>query len=155
MTQLDFWPMIFAIVGSVVGGGALLKFIEFLIRRKDRRNKEMQEIRDLFKDLSDKMDEMETNFNTKFDKLHKELEYESADNARIRILSFSEEIQRGQKHSKEAFDQIQSDIDRYQKHCNKFPDYPNSRADMAIKVIEDVYLESMKLEKEGYDGFLS
>lgn len=128
-----------------------MKFIEFLIRRKDHN----KEVMSRFDDLDYKIDKLETKFDNKFDDLHKELEYESADNARIRILSFSEEIQRGQKHSKEAFDQIQSDIDRYQKHCNKFPDYPNSRADMAIKVIEDVYLESMKLEKEGYDGFLS
>lgn len=151
MLQSDLWPMIITIVSSVVGGGALLKFIEFLIRRKDRN----KEVMSRFDDLDYKIDKLETKFDNKFDDLHKELEYESADNARIRILSFSEEIQRGQKHSKEAFDQIQSDIDRYQKHCNKFPDYPNSRADMAIKVIEDVYLESMKLEKEGYDGFLS
>lgn len=132
-----------------------MKFIEFLIKRKDHNKDHNKEVMSRFDDLDYKIDKLETKFDNKFDDLHKDLEYESADNARIRILSFSEEIQRGQKHSKEAFDQIQADIDRYQKHCSKFPDYPNSRADMAIKVIEDVYLESMKLEKEGYDGFLS
>lgn len=35
MLQSDLWPIIITIVSSVVGGGALLKFIEFLIRRKD------------------------------------------------------------------------------------------------------------------------
>lgn len=155
MLQSELWPMIITIVGSVVGGGALFKFIEFLIKRKDRRNKEMEEIREGFTEIKTMISDLKTEFNDKFKDLHKELEYESADNARVRILSFSEEIQRGQKHSKEAFDQIQTDIDRYIKHCKKYTDYPNSRADMAIKLIEEVYSDSMKLEKEGYDGFLS
>lgn len=115
----------------------------------------MKEIREGFEEIKGMISDLETKFDNKFDKLHKEMEYESADNARIRILSFSEEIQRGQKHSKEAFDQIQLDIDKYKQHCKKYKDYPNSRADMAIKIIEEVYFESMKLEKEGYDGFLS
>lgn len=140
---------VLTILVSVIGGGALLKFIEFLIQRKD--NKLMQR----FDQLDQKVADLEKKFDNKFDGLHKELEYTSADNARIRILTFSEEIQRGQKHSKESFDQVHSDIDRYNAHCKKYPEYPNSRADMAIKNIETVYIEALKLEKDGYEGFLS
>lgn len=134
---------------SLFGGGALLKFIEFLIRRKDNT------VNERFDHLEHKMDERDKKIDKKFEDLYKKLDYEAADNARIRILAFSEETQRGQKHSKESFDQIHSDIDKYNRHCDKYPDYPNSRSTMAIKNIEDVYLEALKLEQEGYSGFLS
>ena len=137
------------IIVSIFGGGALLKFIEFLIQRKDNT------VKDGIARIERKMDKRDKEIDAKFEALNKRLDYESADNARIRILAFSEEIQRGHKHSKESFDQVHSDIDRYTKHCDKYPDYPNSRAEMAIKNIEDVYLEDLKLEKEGFPGFLS
>lgn len=136
--------MVLTIICSVVGGGALLKFIEFLIKRDDDKDKSKNEYTERFDTLDKKMDD-----------LNKKIEYVSADNARIRILNFSEEIQRGHKHSKEAFDQVHSDIDRYAKHCVKYPEYPNSRADMAIKHIENIYIEALKLEKDGKEGFLS
>lgn len=134
---------------SLFGGGALLKFIEFMIRRKDNTFVKR------FDKLDNKIDNLETMFNKKLEEIHKEFEYEAADNARVRILTFSEAIQRGQKHSKESFDQIHRDIDKYTKHCKKYPEYPNSRAEMAIKNIEDIYMNALRLESEGYDGFLS
>lgn len=137
------------ILVSLFGGGALLKFIEFLIRRKDNT------VNERFDHLERKMDERDKKIDKKFEDLYKKLDYEAADNARIRILAFSEETQRGQKHSKESFDQVHSDIDKYNRHCDKYPDYPNSRATMAIKNIETVYMEALNLEKEGYSGFLS
>ena len=146
---------VLTIIGSVLGGGALLRFIEFLITRKDKKNKQEEKYMDRFRTIERKIDNLDKKFDNKIDAIHKEMEYESANNARIRILTFSEEIQRGHKHSKESFDQIHNDIDQYVSHCNKYPEYPNSRADMAIKHIEDVYLEALQLEKEGYTGFLS
>lgn len=127
---------------SVISGGALLKFIEFLIKRKD--NKEDNE-------MINRLDEIEI----KIDALDSKIDRESANNARIRILTFSEEIQRGHKHSKESFDQVHTDIDDYSKYCKNHPDYPNSRADMAIKNIEDVYLNAMKKESSGKEGFVT
>lgn len=52
----------------------------------------MKEIRESFAEIKTMIGDLKTEFNDKFEDLHKELEYESADNARIRILSFSEEI---------------------------------------------------------------
>ena len=153
--KVEYWTLVVTIVCSVLGGGAFLKFLEFLIRRKDKINELKKTIHEQFEVLSNKIDDLEKKVNEKFEKLHKELEYDAADNARIRILTFSEEIQRGQKHSKEAFDQINLDIDKYEKHCKKYKDYPNSKANMAIKIIKEVYVEDMKLEKDGYEGFLS
>ena len=127
---------------SIIGGGALFKFLEFLINRKDNR-------------IIKRIDELEKSFNGKIEDLRHEFESESANNARIRILTFSEEIQRGHKHSKESFDQIHSDIDDYLKYCHEHPNYPNSRADMAIKNIEDVYLKAMKKESDGKEGFIA
>ena len=146
---------ILTIIISIFGGGALLKFIKFLISRKDKKVKEKDEIFQRFDQLDTKIDNLEISFNSKLDGLYKEFEYDSANNARIRILKFSEETQRGKKHSKESFDQVHSDIDKYNAHCQKYPEYPNARADMAIKHIEEVYLQALELEKNGEEGFLS
>ena len=145
--------MILTIIGSVLGGGALLKFIEFLINRKD--SEKNSEVMKRLNEIENKIDGLDSEFNKRFGALQKEIEQEAANNARVRILTFSEEIQRGHKHSKESFDQIHSDIDDYLIYCNKHPDYPNSRADMAIKNIEDVYLNAMKKESSGKEGFVT
>lgn len=145
--------IVLTIILSVLGGGALLKFIEFLIKRRDK--KVDAPLMKRFDEIETKIDGLDLKFNRKFGALQKELEQESANNARIRILTFSEEIQRGHKHSKESFDQVHSDIDDYSKYCKSHPDYPNSRADMAIKNIEDVYLNAMKKESSGKEGFVT
>lgn len=145
--------MIITILCSVVSGGALLKFIEFLIKRKD--DKSDSEVMKSLIEIEGKIDDLDAKFTLRFGTLQKELEQESANNARIRILTFSEEVQRGHKHSKESFDQVHSDIDDYLKYCKRHPDYPNSRADMAIKNIEDVYLNAMKKESSGKEGFVT
>ena len=76
--------------------------------------------------------------------LRGEITEDRATNARIRILSFSDEVQRNIRHSKESFDQINSDIDTYRRYCDKHPDYKNNRAVMAIANIERVYADCMR-----------
>ena len=78
------------------------------------------------------------------DALRSEISEDRATNARIRILSFSDEVQRRVKHSEESFNQINSDIDTYRRYCDKHPDYKNNRAVMAIANIERVYAECLQ-----------
>lgn len=140
--------IVITIITAVIGSGAVFGFIQFLIQRKDN------DLIKRFDKLDEKIDKLEKNFDAKIDSLKKDIEDIEANNARVRILKFSEEVQHGQKHSKESYDQIHKDIDDYTRHCNKYPDYPNSRADAAIKNIERLYLEALKLEEAGNEGFL-
>ena len=111
---------------SILGGGAGLTFLQFLITRNDEKKKNtiMSAINDIKKDLDCLKDEMHRN---------------QAYAARIRILQFSDEILHKVKHSKEMFDQVNEDIDMYRKYCDKHPEYKNNKAVMAIGNIEKVY----------------
>lgn len=118
-----------AIIVGIVGGGGLFAFIQYLITRHDRKKGLMKAI----KNISDEIDA-----------LRKEMHEDRATNARIRILSFSDEIRHNVRHSKESFDQINSDIDIYRRYCDEHPDYKNNRAVLAISNIERVYSDCLR-----------
>ncbi len=121
------------IIISIFGSGALFTFLQYLITRHDEKKGKHKTIMDAIgavrKDL---------------DALRGEISEDRATNARIRILSFSDEVQRQVRHSKESFDQINSDIDTYRRYCEKHPDYKNNRAVMAIANIERVYADCLE-----------
>ena len=120
---------------SICGGGAGLAFLQFLITRHDEKKKNtlMKAIEDVKKEV----DDLKT-----FVKRNQVLA------ARIRILTFSDEIRHKMRHSKEMFDQINEDIDLYRKYCDKNPDFKNNKAVMAIANIERVY--AMCLEQNDF-----
>ena len=66
-------------------------------------------------------------------------EQKDADAARNRILIFDDELRRHIDHSYEYFQQILADVDEYTRYCNEHESYPNSKAEMAIKHIKNVY----------------
>lgn len=66
-------------------------------------------------------------------------EQKDADAARNRILIFDDELRRHIDHSYEYFQQILADVDEYTRHCDEHESYPNSKAEMAIKHIKNVY----------------
>lgn len=121
------------IILSIFGGGALLTFLQYLITRHDEKKgknkKIMAAIEAVRRDL---------------DVLRGEISEDRATNARIRILKFSDEVRHNTRHSKESFDQVNSDIDTYRQYCDKHPEYKNNRAVMAIANIERVYAECLK-----------
>lgn len=71
--------------------------------------------------------------------IHK-TEEERIDRARSRILRFNDEVMLGMEHSKEHFDEILEDIDRYEDYCELHPDYENNKAVLAIKTVKEEYL---------------
>lgn len=96
--------------------------------------------------LEKKFDERQDDFEKKLDGVYKELdglkereEIKNADCTRNRILRFDDELRRHIKHSKEYFDQMLSDIDEYLAFCRENDNYPNSKADSAIKHILQCY----------------
>lgn len=65
-----------------------------------------------------------------------------ADQCRVRILRFNDELIHGTpRHTKEHFDQTLGDIDIYEKYCIDHPKYKNHIADDAIKRVKRIYQE--------------
>lgn len=69
---------------------------------------------------------------------------EKADNRRLRILRFSDEISEGQLHSEEHFDNILEDIDLYEAYCREHPEYPNTKCLMAIENVKNSYRKRLQ-----------
>lgn len=67
-----------------------------------------------------------------------------ADGHRARILHFNNELLRDIDHTKEEFTEVLREIDAYEKYCRDHPEYPNNRAVLAIKNIQEVYMERLK-----------
>lgn len=109
------------IILSIFGGGSLTMFVQFLINRHDARKGELGQLKEEVRSLREEILE------------------DQATTARVRILQFSDEIRRGQKHSKELFDQALQDVDKYTHYFNSHPDYENARARAAIVHINSAY----------------
>ena len=67
-----------------------------------------------------------------------------ADDYRRDILSFNREIMEGRIPDRESYVEALAIIDRYHDYCRENPDYPNSRADAAIRNIKTHYDRRMK-----------
>ena len=68
----------------------------------------------------------------------------TADGHRARILHFNNELLRNIGHTKEELIEALTEIDAYEKYCDKHPEYPNNRAVLAIENIREVYKERLK-----------
>lgn len=140
---------------AILGSGALFGFIEFLIQRRDAKWKELKEISNCVgnltedvSDLKDDLHQVEETLETKIEqhhtKLGESLEETKAVNARVRILSASDEIRHHMKHSKEWFDQLNEDITFYEQYCMGHPTFKNNKAVLAIANINRVYADALK-----------
>lgn len=67
-----------------------------------------------------------------------------ATTCRTRIIRFGDEIYHSQRHSKEHFEQILSDIQTYEEYCRSHPTYRNNIATATIKRIRAVYDKCME-----------
>ena len=72
---------------------------------------------------------------------------EKIKNTRQRILKFNDEIIQCKFHSLEHFEEIIQDIDAYEAYCMAHPEYPNNKANLAIKNIKESYTEEVKKQK--------
>lgn len=71
--------------------------------------------------------------------IYDEVQANAADISRRRILTFDSEIRKGDRHTKEDFNDVVLDIDKYEKYCQSHPDYHNTRATMAEDHIKKVF----------------
>ena len=84
------------------------------------------------------------NLETKLDNHIQENTIKEVNLSRIRILRFNDELLHKEKHSREHFVEILTDIDDYEHYCNSHPDYPNNRAVLAIENIKRIYAECLQ-----------
>lgn len=64
---------------------------------------------------------------------------QNAEERRVRILRFGDEILHDVKHSKEHFDNILKDVSVYEQYCKDHPDFENGRTVLTIETIEETY----------------
>lgn len=119
------------IVSLLLGGtlvAAVLTFIQFLIGRKDAKEKEDNAILKAIADLAEKITRIE-----------KRMDKDSADAARRNILLFDDELRRGVPHSEEAYNQVLDDCNYYERYCRENSDYSNSKCGSACENIKHTY----------------
>lgn len=125
MTTPIWVTVLTVVLGSSVVGTVLNRIFAVNDKKKDKQQEILDEIKGVKSDLKEHKDE--------------EMRYR-ADQARTRILRFSDELRRGVKHSEESFNQVLDDIDGYETFCDSHADvYVNSKADAAIRNIRDVH----------------
>ena len=67
--------------------------------------------------------------------------------ARIRILTASDEVVHGVKHSREWWDQVLDDCTFYEHYCEDNPDFKNKKAVHAIEHLNEVYITVYREKK--------
>ena len=137
------------LVGVLLGGG-VLAFVQFLIQRNDSKHDKMEEVNKSIRALSEDMKERFDTLDKKIGAVEAKTDEYYAVSCRVRLLRFEDELQSDMRHSKDAWDQVMSDIDYYKKYTDpgKHPDFKNGQTEATIEHIEHGYRE--RLEKRDF-----
>ena len=93
------------------------------------------------KDITSKVNTL----NSEVSELKNDFEVHTVNSCRERILRFNSEITSDNKtHNKEYYDEILSDIDKYEHYCLNHPDYPNNKAMLSIENIKKTYSDLLE-----------
>lgn len=122
---------------SVLLGGGILGFIQFIINRNDKKHDKMDEVLQAIDRLDKKVDSLEAKGDER-----------NAISARVRILRFSDELMEDRKHSKDSYDQCMSDITTYEQYCEGHPKFKNNQTQVTVAFIKKNYAE--RLEKHDF-----
>lgn len=113
--------IITTITAAVIGSTALSSLIQYFVSRHDSRAETIDRIAEDVKELRE------------------DIERGRAISARIRILTASDEVIHGVKHSQEWWDQVLDDCSFYERYCGAHPDFKNKKAVHAIEHLNEVY----------------
>lgn len=116
------------IIGSILGGGALLTFIQFLINRQDERNGKQDLVLKAISKVQEELEEFRNEFSAY-----------KAEVLRYNILNFNDSILELRVRGKDSWNQILQDITDYEVYCHAHPDFKNDRANLAIENIKERY----------------
>ena len=123
-------------VASVLIGGGLLAFIQFLINRYDNKHDKLGELLKAIQDVDKKVGSLEET-----------VEERDAVLARGHILRFKDELYNDIKHSQEYFEQTLDDIEVYDRFCDGHPKFGNGRTKAASAYIQAEYDRLFKAHK--------
>ncbi len=133
------------------GGGGLLLLLTFIQIAPIKVNPWSAIVRGIGKalngDVLNKLDVLEAGQLETRKRLDKHIRIDddrNADTHRSRILRFNTELLRGNRHTREDFVEVLTEIDFYEHYCREHPDYENNRAVLAIENIKRVYKDLME-----------
>lgn len=118
---------------GIILGGSFLAFLQFLITRFDKKH-------DRFKDIQIAIDGLKKDI----ERLDAKGDRREAENRRVRILRFEDELQEDKRHSKDSFDQVMADITEYDSYCEKHPEFRNNQTTATAQHIHKVYAERLE-----------
>jgi uncharacterized protein YoxC len=121
---------------SVLIGGGILAFLQFLITRHDSKHDRLKELLDAIKGVKKDVDAVRS-----------EADRREAILSRTHILRFRDELYNDVKHTSEYFEQTLDDIEVYERFCNDHPDFANGRTKAAAKYIREEYERLFKAHK--------
>lgn len=121
---------------TILLGGGILTFVQFLINRYDSKNDKDKAILNEIKTLGERVERIEES-----------LDERDAILARLHILSFKDELYNGVEHSMEYFEQMLDDAALYGRYCETHPDFANGRTKAATEYIRSEYDRLFKEHK--------
>lgn len=123
---------------SILIGGGILGFIQFLISRHDSKHDKTKDILERINALDKKVDKMEAS-----------LDERDAVLARTHILRFADDIYNNgtASHSKEYYEQTLDDAETYRRYCAQNPSFANGRTQAAVERIKTEYDKLMQEHK--------
>ena len=119
MNELNYLPIIVAVIGSNALFGFLQFIIQFLVQRNDMRQ----------------------SFGKGLEELNAKVDRNQAVLARTHILRFADDLRNGVHHSEEYFRQQMLDCDTYDAYCREHPDFSNGLTVIASKFIKDEFIK--------------
>lgn len=121
---------------SLLAGGGILTFVQFLISRHDQKAGKKDDVLSAINTLSDRVENIE-----------KSLDERDAVLARTHILRFRDELYNNINHSQEYFEQTLDDIETYNQFCAGHPKFANGRTKAASDYIRSEYDRLFKAHK--------
>lgn len=122
---------------SILLGGGILAFVQFLISRHDQKHDKLKGVYEAIEGLSKQIKQVSDKADER-----------NAVNSRVRILRFADEMMEGKKHSKDSWDQVMGDITDYEKYCDAHPDFRNGQTAATVEYLKKNYIE--RLEKHDF-----
>lgn len=118
---MEVWQLLVAVIVAIFGSTG---FWSWLTQRKVSN-----------KDIIDKLNKLENDVK----QLDHKVDMNEAITCRARILRFNKELINREKHTEEEFDQALDDCTKYERFCEKNPDFRNNKAGLSIENIKRCY----------------
>lgn len=129
------------IICAVLGCTAFWQLIDHIVEARRKKKFDIdQAVQDIQKDLVT-LQNNQDNMKVQISELSESVAEDQAITARVRILSFADDMMSSREHSKDAFDQVLTDIDRYNRYCADHPHFKNNQTAMSVEMILDQYKE--------------